>query len=72
MTDFHPSPLTIGSIELPNPVVGTFEERHLDLPPEVLVQEVIEACRQRFAVAVEEVRVTDEDVHFNLPRVLAS
>jgi 4-hydroxy-3-methylbut-2-enyl diphosphate reductase len=39
--------------------------------PEVLVQEVIEACRQRFAVSVEEVRVTDEDVHFNLPRVLA-
>jgi 4-hydroxy-3-methylbut-2-enyl diphosphate reductase len=39
--------------------------------PEVLVQEVIDACRQRFAVTVEEVRVTDEDVHFNLPRVLA-
>jgi 4-hydroxy-3-methylbut-2-enyl diphosphate reductase len=39
--------------------------------PEVLVQEVIEACRARFAVTVEEVRVTDEDVHFNLPRVLA-
>ena len=27
-------------VELPNPVVGTFEERHLDLPPEVLVQEM--------------------------------
>ena len=40
--------------------------------PEVLVQEVIETCRQRFAVAVEEVRVVDEDVHFNLPRALAS
>ena len=40
--------------------------------PEVLVQELIDACRQRFAVTVEEVRVTDEDVHFNLPRVLAS
>jgi 4-hydroxy-3-methylbut-2-enyl diphosphate reductase len=39
--------------------------------PEVLVQEVIDACRQRFAVTVEEVRVTEEDVHFNLPRVLA-
>ncbi|HEX8538007.1 MAG TPA: glycine--tRNA ligase subunit beta, partial [Cystobacter sp.] len=24
-------------VELPNPVVGSFEERHLDLPPEVLV-----------------------------------
>ena len=39
--------------------------------PEVLVQEVIEACRQRFDVTVEEVRVIDEDVHFNLPRALA-
>jgi 4-hydroxy-3-methylbut-2-en-1-yl diphosphate reductase len=38
----------------------------------VLVQEVIDACRRRFAVTVEEVRVTDEAVHFNLPRVLAS
>ncbi len=27
-------------IELPNPVVGTFEARHLDLPPEVLIQEM--------------------------------
>jgi len=27
-------------VELPNPVVGSFEERHLDLPPEVLIQEM--------------------------------
>ena len=27
-------------VELPNPVVGTFDVRHLDLPPEVLVQEM--------------------------------
>jgi glycyl-tRNA synthetase beta chain len=27
-------------VELPSPVVGTFEERHLDLPAEVLVQEM--------------------------------
>ncbi len=27
-------------VELPCPVVGSFEERHLDLPPEVLVQEM--------------------------------
>ena len=39
--------------------------------PEVLVQDVIDACRARFDVRVEEVRVTNEDVHFNLPRVLA-
>jgi len=39
--------------------------------PEVLVQEVIDACRARFDVRVEDVRVTEEDVYFNLPRVLA-
>jgi glycyl-tRNA synthetase beta chain len=27
-------------VELPNPVVGTFDAKHLDLPPEVLVQEM--------------------------------
>ncbi|MBX7096738.1 MAG: glycine--tRNA ligase subunit beta [Myxococcaceae bacterium] len=27
-------------VELPCPVVGTFEARHLDLPPEVLIQEM--------------------------------
>jgi len=27
-------------VELPSPVVGTFDEKHLDLPPEVLVQEM--------------------------------
>jgi glycyl-tRNA synthetase beta chain len=27
-------------VELPSPVVGSFEERHLDLPPEVLIQEM--------------------------------
>jgi len=27
-------------VELPSPVVGTFDERHLDLPPEVLIQEM--------------------------------
>ncbi|MGA9524753.1 MAG: glycine--tRNA ligase subunit beta [Myxococcaceae bacterium] len=27
-------------VELPNPVVGTFDERHLDLPPEVLISEM--------------------------------
>jgi 4-hydroxy-3-methylbut-2-enyl diphosphate reductase len=39
--------------------------------PEVLVQEVIDACRRHFNVKVEELRVTDEAVRFNLPRVLA-
>ncbi|MBL8957525.1 MAG: glycine--tRNA ligase subunit beta [Myxococcaceae bacterium] len=30
----------VNLIELPCPVLGRFEERHLDLPPEVLVQEM--------------------------------
>lgn len=30
----------VNLVELPNPVVGTFEARHLDLPPEVLIQEM--------------------------------
>ncbi|MBL8697008.1 MAG: 4-hydroxy-3-methylbut-2-enyl diphosphate reductase [Alphaproteobacteria bacterium] len=39
--------------------------------PEILVREVIDAARRHFDVAVEDVAVTREDVHFNLPRVLA-
>ena len=27
-------------VELPSPVVGRFDPRHLDLPPEVLIQEM--------------------------------
>ncbi len=30
----------VNLVEQPSPVVGTFEERHLDLPPEVLIQEM--------------------------------
>lgn len=30
----------VNLVELPNPVVGTFDERHLDLPREVLIQEM--------------------------------
>ena len=40
--------------------------------PEVLVDELIEACRTRFAVTVEEVITAEEDVHFKLPRVLVA
>jgi 4-hydroxy-3-methylbut-2-enyl diphosphate reductase len=39
--------------------------------PEVLVEEVIAALRERFALDVEEVVVTREDIAFNVPRVLA-
>jgi 4-hydroxy-3-methylbut-2-enyl diphosphate reductase len=38
--------------------------------PEDLVQEVITALSARYAVTVQEVRLTDEDVTFKLPRVL--
>jgi 4-hydroxy-3-methylbut-2-enyl diphosphate reductase len=40
--------------------------------PELLVNEVIAALRERFDVAIEETTVTREDVAFNLPRALAS
>ncbi len=38
--------------------------------PEVLVEEVIAACRQRFDVTIEEVTGTTENVVFKLPRIL--
>jgi len=40
--------------------------------PEVLVEEVIAALRERFTLDVEEVVVTREDIAFNVPRVLAA
>lgn len=40
--------------------------------PEILVEDLIEACRDRFDIELESVRVTDEDVTFKLPRALAS
>ena len=38
--------------------------------PEVLVKEVLDACRARFDVTLEEVSVTKETVVFNLPAAL--
>ena len=38
--------------------------------PEVLVEEVITAARDRFAITIEEVKVTDETVSFKLPAQL--
>jgi 4-hydroxy-3-methylbut-2-enyl diphosphate reductase len=38
--------------------------------PEVLVEEVVAACRQRFAVKIEEIAVTRENVQFKLPKAL--
>ncbi|MBI3709298.1 MAG: 4-hydroxy-3-methylbut-2-enyl diphosphate reductase [Proteobacteria bacterium] len=51
--------------------------RHLGLTagasaPEILVQEVIDACRRHRRVTVEEITVTEEDVRFNLPRALGA
>ena len=40
--------------------------------PEVLVEEVIDACRERFNVSVETITLTDENVTFKLPRELVS
>jgi len=40
--------------------------------PEILVEEVVAACRDRFAVEVEEVAVTRENVEFRLPRALSA
>jgi 4-hydroxy-3-methylbut-2-enyl diphosphate reductase len=38
--------------------------------PDVLIQEVLQAARDRFDVTIEEVTLTREDVVFKLPRVL--
>jgi len=40
--------------------------------PELLVDELIEACRARHDVTVEEVRTTEESVVFKLPRALVA
>jgi 4-hydroxy-3-methylbut-2-enyl diphosphate reductase len=40
--------------------------------PELLVDELVAACRERFDVAVEEVRTTEERVMFKLPRTLVA
>lgn len=37
--------------------------------PEVLVEEVIAACRERFEVRIQEVRLTDENVTFRAPPI---
>ena len=37
--------------------------------PELLVEQVVAACRERFAVTVEEVRVADENVSFRSPPI---
>lgn len=38
--------------------------------PEVLVDEVINAMRERYDVSIREVAITQEDVHFKIPKVL--
>jgi 4-hydroxy-3-methylbut-2-en-1-yl diphosphate reductase len=40
--------------------------------PEILVEEVVAACRERYDVTIEEVVVTEETVTFNLPRALSA
>ena len=38
--------------------------------PEVLIDEVIAAAKERYAVSVEEVAITKEDVEFKIPKIL--
>ncbi len=38
--------------------------------PDVLIDEVIAAARERFDVTVEEIAITEENVVFNIPRIL--
>lgn len=38
--------------------------------PEVLVDEVLQACSQHFAIDVEEIRVVEENIFFNIPKSL--
>lgn len=40
--------------------------------PEILVDELIAACRERFDVTIEEVKVVEENVQFKLPRALTA
>ncbi|HEY7689364.1 MAG TPA: 4-hydroxy-3-methylbut-2-enyl diphosphate reductase [Dongiaceae bacterium] len=40
--------------------------------PEILVDEVLQACRSRYDVTIETFSVIEEDVHFRLPRVLSA
>ncbi|MBM3620609.1 MAG: 4-hydroxy-3-methylbut-2-enyl diphosphate reductase [Alphaproteobacteria bacterium] len=40
--------------------------------PELLVDELITACRERFDLTIEDVRVTEESVVFKLPRALVA
>jgi len=40
--------------------------------PETLVDELIAACRERYEVAIEEIRTTEEKVVFKLPRALVA
>src|SRR5690606_9010105 len=40
--------------------------------PETLVEEVIDACRERYTVELRDVTVTRENVEFKLPRVLVA
>ena len=40
--------------------------------PEILVQELIDGCRERFDVSVEEISVAEEDIRFSLPRALGA
>ena len=58
--------------ELPDDLHGVVGVTAGASAPELLVDELIAACRQRFDVTVEEVRTTEESVVFKLPRQLVA
>ncbi len=40
--------------------------------PEILIDELIAACRERYEVTIEEIRTTEENIVFKLPRALVA
>jgi len=41
--------------------------RDAEVTPEILVERVVEACCERFAVRIEEVRLAEETIYFKPP-----
>jgi hypothetical protein len=72
MIESHKTPLTILLASPRGFCAGVDRAIQIASAPELLVDELIAACRERFDVAVEEVRTTEESVVFKLPRTLVA
>jgi hypothetical protein len=72
MIESHKTPLTILLASPRGFCAGVDRAIQIASAPELLVDELIAACRERFDVAVEEVRTTKESVVFKLPRSLVA